>query len=165
VFFPCQRVGQVLGDEITEAQTFVQLADQNQATIGGDPRLAPLLPRMQIKPRTVSACRFVTAIISASVAPLARFIIAITSAFLLAVRFRFGSRLVGPDRLLGGLGFLGGRALRLRLRYFRRRCVLFRFSRAVHFVSPDRGCGRHMDHSDSEKLQAESWLIRPGRGG
>jgi hypothetical protein len=84
VFFPCQRVGQVLGDEITEAQTFVQLADQNQATIGGDPRLAPLLPRMQIKPRTVSACHFVAAMISASVAPLARFIIAITSAFLLA---------------------------------------------------------------------------------
>jgi len=28
----------VLGDEITEAQTFVQLAHQNQATIRGDAR-------------------------------------------------------------------------------------------------------------------------------
>jgi hypothetical protein len=35
---PAPRVGQVLGDEITEAQTFVQLTNQNQATIGGDPR-------------------------------------------------------------------------------------------------------------------------------
>ena len=35
---PVPRVGQVLGDEITEAQTFVQLAHQNQAAVGGDPR-------------------------------------------------------------------------------------------------------------------------------
>ena len=27
-----------LGDEFAEAQTFVQLAHQNEATIGGDPR-------------------------------------------------------------------------------------------------------------------------------
>ena len=35
---PMPRVGQVLGDEIAEAQAFVQLADQNQAAVGGDPR-------------------------------------------------------------------------------------------------------------------------------
>jgi hypothetical protein len=28
----------VLGNEITEAQTFIQLAHQNQAAVGGDPR-------------------------------------------------------------------------------------------------------------------------------
>jgi hypothetical protein len=39
---------------------------------------------MLTKPRTVCACHLVAAVISASVAPLARFIIAITSAFLLA---------------------------------------------------------------------------------
>ena len=43
----------------------------------------PLLPRMLTKPRTVCACQPVVSMISASVAPLARFIIAITSAFLL----------------------------------------------------------------------------------
>jgi hypothetical protein len=32
---PASSVGQVLGDEIAEAQTFVQLTHQNQATIGG----------------------------------------------------------------------------------------------------------------------------------
>jgi hypothetical protein len=32
------KMSQVVGDEITEAQTFVQLAHQNQAAVGGDPR-------------------------------------------------------------------------------------------------------------------------------
>ena len=32
------RIGQVPGDEIAESQTFVELAHQNQTTIGGDPR-------------------------------------------------------------------------------------------------------------------------------
>ena len=44
----------------------------------------PLLPRMLTKPSTVCACHFVTAMISASIAPLARFNSAMTSAFLLA---------------------------------------------------------------------------------
>jgi hypothetical protein len=35
---PVPRVGQVLGDEITEAQTFVQLTYRNQAAVGGEPR-------------------------------------------------------------------------------------------------------------------------------
>jgi Protein of unknown function (DUF1579) len=43
----------------------------------------PLLPRMLTKPRTVCFCQPVVSIISASVTPFARFIIAITSAFLL----------------------------------------------------------------------------------
>ena len=43
----------------------------------------PLLPRMETKPRTVCFCQPVSSMISASVTPLARFIIAITSAFLL----------------------------------------------------------------------------------
>src|SRR5690242_17493111 len=42
----------------------------------------PFLPRMLTKPRTVCACHLVADMISASVAPLARFIRAITSAFL-----------------------------------------------------------------------------------
>jgi hypothetical protein len=49
----------------------------------------PLLPRMLTKPRTVCACHLVAAMISANVAPLARFIRAMTSAFLLA-RSAFG---------------------------------------------------------------------------
>src|SRR5450432_2610141 len=44
---------------------------------------------MLTKPRTVWACHFIAAIISANVAPLERFNIAITSAFLLA-RCDFG---------------------------------------------------------------------------
>ncbi len=32
------RVDQVLGDEITEAQTFVQITNENQVAIGGDSR-------------------------------------------------------------------------------------------------------------------------------
>src|SRR2546429_2118661 len=43
----------------------------------------PLLPRMLTKPRTVCACQPVACMISSSVTPLARLIIAITSAFLL----------------------------------------------------------------------------------
>ena len=35
---PVPRVGQMLGDEITEAQTLVQLTNQNQTAVGGDPR-------------------------------------------------------------------------------------------------------------------------------
>src|SRR5579864_267660 len=49
----------------------------------------PLLPRMLTKPRTVCGSHPVAFTISASVAPLARFIIAMTSAFLL-VRSAFG---------------------------------------------------------------------------
>lgn len=41
----------------------------------------PLLPRILIMPRTVWACQPVAAMMSASVTPLARFIIAITAAF------------------------------------------------------------------------------------
>jgi hypothetical protein len=49
----------------------------------------PLLPRMLTKPRTVCGCQPVAFMISGRVAPLARFIIAMTSAFLLA-RSAFG---------------------------------------------------------------------------
>ena len=42
----------------------------------------PLLPKMLTKPRTVCGCHLVMDMISASVAPLARFIMVITSAFL-----------------------------------------------------------------------------------
>ena len=43
----------------------------------------PLLPRILTKPHTVWACQPVASMISASVTPLVRFIIAMTSAFLL----------------------------------------------------------------------------------
>jgi hypothetical protein len=59
----------------------------------------------------------VAAMISASGAPLARFICAMTLVFLLArVRFEFGGRFLGPVGPLRGLCFFGGRALCLRLR-------------------------------------------------
>ena len=51
----------------------------------------PLLPRMLTNPRTVCRCQPVAFMISSSVAPFARCIIAITSAFLL-VRSAFGLR-------------------------------------------------------------------------
>jgi hypothetical protein len=34
---PTPRVAQVLGNQITETQTFIQFADHNQASVGGDP--------------------------------------------------------------------------------------------------------------------------------
>jgi len=38
------RIGQVLGDQIAEAQPLVQLAHENQAAVGGDPRALELDP-------------------------------------------------------------------------------------------------------------------------
>src|ERR1039457_2718386 len=61
----------------------------------------PLLPRMLAKPLMVCFCQLVTAAISASVAPFARFIIAMTSAFLF-VRSAAGL----PASFLVGLAFL-----------------------------------------------------------
>src|SRR5580704_2815378 len=60
---------------------------------------------MLTKPRTVCACHSVAAMISASVAPLARFINAMTSAFLLA-RCAFGL----PATFLAGPAFFAGLA-------------------------------------------------------
>src|SRR5579864_5452609 len=51
----------------------------------------PLLPRMLTNPRTVWACQPVVSMTSASVTPFARFIIAITSAFLLVRSLAFGA--------------------------------------------------------------------------
>src|ERR1035438_3260037 len=67
----------------------------------------PLLPRMLTNPRTVCACHSVAAMISASVAPLARFIRAMTSAFLFA-RSVFGllAGFFAPAGFLAGLAFL-----------------------------------------------------------
>jgi hypothetical protein len=65
----------------------------------------PLLPRMLTKPRTVCGCQPVAFMISASVAPLARFISAITSAFLL-VRSVFGL----PVGFLARFAFFAGLA-------------------------------------------------------
>src|SRR5260370_29944128 len=67
----------------------------------------PLLPRMLTNPRTVCGCQPVAFTISGRVAPLARFISAITSAFLL-VRSAFGLAagfLARPD-FFAGLAFL-----------------------------------------------------------
>src|SRR5450432_3059856 len=67
----------------------------------------PLLPKMLTKPRTVCACHSVAAIISARVAPLARFIIAMTSAFLL-LRSATGllAGFFALAAFFGGLAFL-----------------------------------------------------------
>src|SRR5580692_11138144 len=64
---------------------------------------------MLTKPRTVCACHSVAAMISASVAPLARFIIAITSAFLLA-RSALGllAGFQARPAFFAGLAFLAG---------------------------------------------------------
>src|SRR2546421_11584124 len=67
----------------------------------------PLLPRMLTKPRTVCFCQPVASIISASVAPLARFIIAITSAFLL-LRSEALSPVGLPEPFFAALAFLVG---------------------------------------------------------
>src|ERR1700693_2320180 len=72
------------------------------------------------------------------------------------VRFGFAGWLPCAPRFLRGLGFLGGCGLRLRLRNLRRRCILFGFSRAVHFVSPDRAAVVTIHHSGWEKLQVKS---------
>src|SRR5436190_17630126 len=65
----------------------------------------PLLPRMLTKPRTVCFCQPVVSMISASVAPLARFIIAITSAFLLLRSETLISSALW-DTFFAGLAFL-----------------------------------------------------------
>ena len=43
------RVGQVARDEITEAQTFLQLTNQNQATVGGNPRSVEIHLQKSVK--------------------------------------------------------------------------------------------------------------------
>src|SRR5450759_2436989 len=67
----------------------------------------PLLPRMLTKPRTVCFCQPVVSMISARVAPLARFIIAITSAFLLLRSETLMSSAL-PDTFFAGLPFFAG---------------------------------------------------------
>ena len=93
-----------------------------------------------MKPRTVCACHFVTAMISASVAPLARFISAITSAFLLA-RSAFGL----PAAFLDRPAFFAGlilAAVRLAFACVAPGSGVVVFSDIgcvrVHRVSPDR---------------------------
>src|ERR1700736_3203539 len=65
----------------------------------------PLLPRMLTNPRTVCFCHPVACIISVSVAPLARLIIAMTSAFLL-LRSEAFSPVGLPDAFFAALTFL-----------------------------------------------------------
>src|SRR5260370_35530414 len=69
----------------------------------------PLLPRMLTKPRTMCGCQPVAFMISGSVAPFARFIMAITSAFLLA-RSAFGlaAAFLARPAFFAGLAFLAG---------------------------------------------------------
>src|SRR5579871_2307505 len=75
--------------------------------------------------------------ITISVASLARFIQRNDIGLLVgAIRLWFASRFLSAHRLLRWLGLVGGPAFRLR--NLGRRCVLYRFGRAVHFISPDR---------------------------
>src|ERR1700738_5594639 len=62
---------------------------------------------MLTKPRTVCLCQPVACIISASVTPFARIIIAITSAFLL-LRSEALSPVALPDAFFAALAFLAG---------------------------------------------------------
>src|ERR1700733_3181748 len=65
----------------------------------------------------------------------------------------FAGRLLRLARFLRGLGFLGGGAPALRLRNACIRRFLGVACIGAHSVSPGPGCGRHIDHSGSEKLQ------------
>ena len=69
----------------------------------------PLLPTMLTKPRTVCFCQPAASMISGSVTPLARFIIAMTSAFLLA-RSALGllAGFLAPAAFFAGLAFFEG---------------------------------------------------------
>src|ERR1700693_363401 len=77
----------------------------------------PLLPRMLTKPLMVCGCQSLAFTISASVAPLARFIIAMTSAFLLA-RSTFGlpAAFLTRPAFFAGLAFLAAVRLGFGLR-------------------------------------------------
>jgi hypothetical protein len=68
----------------------------------------PFLPRMLTKPRTVCACQPVAFMISANVAPLARFISAMTSAFLLPRSVVGLAVLLARPAFFAGLAFLAG---------------------------------------------------------
>src|ERR1051326_5373785 len=70
----------------------------------------PLLPSMLTNPRTVCFCQPVASTISASVAPLARFIMAMTSAFLLFVPSAFGfpAAFLTRGAFFASLAFLAG---------------------------------------------------------
>jgi hypothetical protein len=46
---PAPGVGQVLGDQFAEAQTFVQLAHQNQTAVGSDLRTLEIDPQEALK--------------------------------------------------------------------------------------------------------------------
>jgi hypothetical protein len=82
----------------------------------------PLLPRMLTKPRTVCGCQPVAFMISGRVAPFARFLIAITSAFLL-VRSAFGlpTTFLARPAFFAGFSFLPGLPFGFAARRFRRR--------------------------------------------
>jgi hypothetical protein len=126
--------------------------------LGGFDLLAPLPPRMLTKPRTVCGCQRVAFMISASVAPLVRFIIAITSPSLLA-RSALG--------LLAGFlarpTFFAGFLLAVRLPFAFWAFVSGVFAASIVFVLVvfllDR-VAVVIDHSNSEKLQVESAAIR-----
>lgn len=49
------RIAQVLGNEIAQAQSFIQLAHQNETAIGGDPKSLEIYTtiRIRFKPRAL----------------------------------------------------------------------------------------------------------------
>jgi len=101
--------------------------------------------------------------ISGSVAPLARFIMAITSALLL-VRSRLGlaATFLARPAFFAGLAFLAACASALRAADAG---VAFDESIAFSLIGFSRpGCGRHSHHSGWEKHQAESQVIRRIKG-
>src|SRR5579864_972102 len=71
----------------------------------------PLLPRRLTNPRTVCACQPVVSMTSASVTPFARFIIAITSAFLFVRSLAFGADLARAGDFLPFAAFVAFAAL------------------------------------------------------
>ena len=110
----------------------------------------PLLPRMLTKPRTVCARHLVAAMISGNVAPLLRFIIAMTSAFLL------GRSALGLLAAFLALPALGLRSLGLRLAGL----ILGCDSAGAHLSLLDRVAVVTIHHSSREKLRPESLAIR-----
>src|SRR5271167_2890249 len=80
----CHRrvAGQRLDNELPEPISRSCRSARPPAFMGDSIFSPPLLAGILMKPRTVSACHSLAAMIFANVAPLARFIIAITSALL-----------------------------------------------------------------------------------
>ncbi|HUE02781.1 MAG TPA: hypothetical protein VMR62_24660 [Bryobacteraceae bacterium] len=63
---PAPRITQVLSDQFAEAQTFVQLAHQNQTAVGGDSRALEIDLQRSVKKELKGLILFLTHWVSSS---------------------------------------------------------------------------------------------------